>query len=67
MKKRLGKRNTNREEIWLINKSGLLKYDLRVIIPKDPALYNKVIKLHYNDSLAGHYGIEKTLELLKVS
>ena len=66
-KKRLGKRNANGKEIWAMDNSGLLRYKSRVVIPEDPALYGEVMKLHYNDPLAGHYGVEKTLELLRRS
>jgi hypothetical protein len=50
-----------------MDNSGLLRYESRVIIPEDPVLRGEIIKLHYNDPLAGHYGVEKTLELLKRS
>ena len=48
-----------------MDNSGLLRYELRVVIPKDLVLYKEVIKLYYNDPLVGHYRVEKTLELLK--
>jgi hypothetical protein len=38
-----------------------------IIVLKDLALYNKVIKLYYNNPLAGHYRVEKTFKLLKRS
>ena len=50
-----------------MNNSSLFRYESRVIIPEDPVLYREVIKLYYNNPLAGHYGIEKTLEFLKRS
>ena len=50
-----------------MDNSGLFRYELRVIIPEDPVLCEEVIKLYYNNPLAGHYGIEKILEFLKRS
>jgi hypothetical protein len=67
VKKRFNKRNTNRKEIWIMDNSGLLRYKSRVIIPENPVLYEEVIKLYYNDPLAGYYRIEKILEFLKRS
>ena len=66
-KKRLGKRNANGKEIWAMDNSGLLRYESRVVVPEDPALRGEVMKLHHDDPLAGHYGVEKTLELLRRS
>jgi hypothetical protein len=67
VKKRLGKRNANGKEIWVIDNSGLFRYELRVVVPEDPVLCGEVMKLYYNNPLAGYYGVEKTLELLRRS
>jgi transposase InsO family protein len=66
LKNRLGKRDANGEDIWTFE-SGILKYHSRAVVPDDPALRQEVMKLHHDDPLAGHYGIEKTLELLRRS
>jgi hypothetical protein len=50
-----------------MDNSGLLRYESRVVVPEDPALRGEVMKLHHDDPLAGHYGVEKTLELLRRS
>jgi hypothetical protein len=50
-----------------MDNSGLLKYKSRVVMLEDLALREEVMKLHHDDPLTRHYGIEKTLELLKRS
>ena len=50
-----------------MDNSGLFRYESRVIVPEDPALYEEVIKLYYNNPLVEYYRIEKILELLKRS
>jgi hypothetical protein len=50
-----------------MDNSGLFRYELRVVMPEDPVLREEVIKLYYNDPLAGYYGVEKMLELLRRS
>ena len=34
-------------------------------MPYDPALRAEVVKLHHDDPLAGHFGVDKTLELIR--
>ena len=65
MKKRFSKRNTNRKEIWIIDNSGLFRYELRVIILENPVLYKEIIKFYYNNPLIEYYKIEKILEFFK--
>ena len=67
VEKRLGKRNADGKEIWSMDSSGLVRFGLRAVMPEDLALRGEVMKLHHDDPLAGHYGVEKTLELLRRS
>ena len=66
LKKRLGKRDASGELIWT-HDENLLRFHSRVVVPDDPALRAQVMNLHHDDPLAGHYGVDKTLELLKRS
>jgi hypothetical protein len=66
VKQRLGKRDAEGSQIWSSD-SGLLRYHSRIVVPDDPALRQEVMKLHHDDPLAGHYGVEKSLELLRRS
>ena len=34
-------------------------------MPYNPAFKAKVVKLHYDDPLVGHFGVNKTLELIR--
>ena len=42
----------------------LLLHDNLVYVPHDDALRVELMQTHHDDSLAGHYGVAKTLELL---
>ena len=33
-------------------------------MPPDPAVYAKLLQIHYNNALAGHFGEKNTLNLL---
>lgn len=44
---------------------GLLYYRNAVYIPEDVALRNELMKLHHDHAFAGHFGIARTLELLR--
>ena len=65
MTERLGKRTVEGEDIWSIDDQGLLRWHSRTYVPDDPALKAEVMKLYHDDPLAGHFGVDKTLELLR--
>ena len=46
-------------------KEGTLYYGNALYIPKDYALRSQLIRMHYDDALAGHFSKTKTLELLQ--
>lgn len=63
----MSKRDREGERLWTVDETGLLRRSSRIYIPKDPAILAEVMKLHHDDPLAGHYGVNKTLELLRRS
>jgi hypothetical protein len=60
----IGKRNTEGELIWTKGPSRLLCWNNRIVVPRDLALQEEILKIHHDDPLAGHYGSDKTFELL---
>jgi hypothetical protein len=65
IKTRFGKRTVENEAIWGLDEQNLLRWRSRIYIPNDLALRAEVMKLHHDDPLAGHFGVDKTLELLR--
>ena len=49
---------------WTFDDYRLLRYCGMTYIPPDSALRTELIKRHYNNILAGYFGVEKTLELV---
>ena len=43
---------------------GLLLYNNRIYVPDNDALRLELLRQHHDSPLAGHYGIDKTVELL---
>ena len=50
---------------WSLGEDNLLRYKGRIYVPEDPALRQEIIAKCHDDPLAGHFGAEKTLELLQ--
>ena len=48
--------------LWSERDNGLLLHHDQIYVPK--ALHIKVIAQHYNDPIASHFEIQKTLELV---
>lgn len=48
---------------WTLEEDEVLLYDGRLYIP--PSLRTSLIQRHHDNLLAGHFGLEKTLNLLK--
>jgi len=44
---------------------GLLHYDKKIVVPNQRALIGEPVGLYHDDKHAGHWGIEKTLQLLR--
>ena len=50
---------------WSFDNENLLRYKGRLYIPEDNALRQELISKCHDDPLAGHFGAEKTLDLLR--
>jgi hypothetical protein len=50
---------------WETDPSGVLRRSGKVWIPKDKALCYNILRKNHDDSMGGHYGVDKTAELLK--
>ncbi len=49
---------------WRFDQSGLLRRHNSVFVPALPALRNEILEMVHDDPLSGHFGVQKTLELL---
>lgn len=47
------------------DENGLLLYKGKVVIPTQKALIQELLYLYHDDQLAGHWGVQKTKELLE--
>lgn len=45
--------------------SGLILYNNRAVVPQEPSLRQELLRLYHDDPLAGHFGIERTVNLLQ--
>lgn len=50
---------------WSVNPEGLLCRDNAIFVPDDQAVRQELLKVHHDDPLAGHFGTDKTYELLR--
>ena len=50
---------------WVVDSRGLLLHDLAVYVPPSTAVRGELMKIHHDDPYAGHFGIEKTTDLLR--
>ena len=50
---------------WTWDTQGLLRCDGAVYVPEDEAVRDELLKRHHDDPLAGHFGSDKTTELLR--
>ena len=50
---------------WTIDQLGLLRWNNVVYVPNDLAVRQELLRIHHDDPLAGHFGSEKTTELLR--
>ena len=63
-----GKKAGMRGHIWQYDDTdGLLRYRDRVWVPNEPAVRAEVIASHHDSKLAGHFGADRTYELVKRS
>ena len=52
-------------EGYSIGQRGLLYYKERVVIPSQKSLIQELLYLYHDDQFSGHWGIDKTKELLE--
>ena len=50
---------------YSLDQKGLLFYKGRVVVPTQKALTQELLYLYHDDQLAGHWGVNKTQELLE--
>jgi transposase InsO family protein len=50
---------------WTVNRQDLLLYQKRVYVPEEQAIRQELLKRCHNDPLAGHFGADRTHDLLK--
>jgi transposase InsO family protein len=60
-----GTSTKNSREGYSLDQIGLLWYKGRVVVPTQKALTQELLYLYHDDQFAGHWGIEKTKELLE--
>ena len=49
---------------WCFDANGLLRYGIALYVPEELTLREELVKRHHDDPLAGHFGVDKTLELI---
>ena len=52
------------EAIWTIDSNDLLNHRGRIYVPDEESIRAELLRRHHDDKLAGHFGAEKTAELL---
>ena len=56
---------TSGREGYSIGQRGLLYYKERVVVPSQKSLIQELLYLYHDDQFSGHWGIDKTKELLE--
>lgn len=50
---------------WISDDAGLLRLDGRIYVPNSSDLRLRVLRIHHDHILAGHFGQNRTLELIR--
>ena len=50
--------------LWRVNSKGLLFHGEQIYVPEEESVRAELLKRHHDDVLAGHFGVERTLELI---
>jgi RNase H-like domain found in reverse transcriptase/Reverse transcriptase (RNA-dependent DNA polymerase)/Integrase zinc binding domain/Chromo (CHRromatin Organisation MOdifier) domain/Integrase core domain len=50
---------------WKVDPEGIVRFKSRLYVPEEKSLQAELLKRHHDDILAGHFGVEKTLDLLQ--
>jgi transposase InsO family protein len=54
----------SRYQHYSITQDGLLRYQNRIVVPQQKSLIYELLYLYHDDQFAGHWGVDKTRELL---
>lgn len=66
--RRAGETIDNRNQkagTWEFDTQGLLRCDDRLYVPNDGSVRGELMKRHHDDPLAGHFGCDKTCDLIQ--
>ena len=50
---------------WSIDEQDALRYKDRLYVPPESSIRQEILRLHHDHEMAGHFGSERTLELVK--
>jgi len=50
---------------WSVDQEGLVRYDGCLLIPGSEGLRQELLRLYHDSPLAGHFGVGRTIELLR--
>lgn len=50
---------------WQVDSQGLLRLGQAIYVPSDAAVKQELLKIHHDDPFGGHYGVDRTLDLLR--
>ena len=49
---------------WSFDTTGLLRRGMALYVPEEHSIRQELLKRHHDEPLAGHFGVEKTIELI---
>lgn len=49
---------------WTWDSQGLLRYNNKLYVPEEGSVREELLKRHHDDPMAGHFGVDKTFELM---
>ena len=58
-------RRRRNKSYWEMDPEGLLRFKDRLYVPGDAAVREELISKHHDDPLAGHFGADKTMDLIQ--
>ena len=53
-----------RAPVWTLDRDQLLRNRGKIYVPQEPSVQRELIRRHHDDALAGHFGEDKTAELI---
>lgn len=56
---------TGSERDYMVGSDGLLRFKGAVYVPRERALRSEIIHMYHDDETAGHFGVRRTLELIR--